>query len=96
MSIKDYDGTIVITGESVRPMAELSRLHGWRRAATMKVKHGMTDKHYASVKDFNAEYGVNARTWAQVLEVTTDVIKELGEELKAAKSAREGNGAQEA
>lgn len=88
MAITNHDGTIAVTGESVRPVADLIILHGWKRAATMKVKHGMTDRHYSSVRKFNETYGVKAKSWAQVLEVTTDVIKDIQAELDQAKAAQ--------
>lgn len=78
MSIaKGPDGSISITGDSVRPMAQLMRLHGWRNAATMRTRFAMSSKHYPTVKAFNAEYGVNVSTWVEVFALTDSVIKEL-------------------
>lgn len=80
--ITNHDGTVSATGDSVKPIAELMRLHGWRNAANMKIKFAMSSKHYPTIKAFNAEYGVKARSWVQVYEVTNDVINEMREESK--------------
>jgi hypothetical protein len=80
--ISNEDGNIVVTGDSVKPIAELMRLHGWRQAANMKLKFGMSSKHYPSVKAFRAEYGSTARSWAEVQRITDEVIKEIRAELE--------------
>lgn len=80
--ITNHDGTIAVTGKDVKPIAELMRIHGWRNAASMKLKFGMSSKHYPSVKAFRAEYGVTARSWAEVFRITDDTIKALRAETK--------------
>lgn len=84
--IENHNGTIAVSGDSVKPVAELMRLHGWRNAANMKIKFAMSSKHYPTIKAFNAEYGVKATSWAMVLECTTDVINQIRAELKGDQS----------
>lgn len=87
MAIENHDGTVVVTGEDIRPIAELIILRGWKLAATMKVKHGMTSAQYRTVRQFNEHYGTSgAKTWADVLKITTDVLAEIAAERKAAQS----------
>lgn len=87
MAIENHDGTIVVTGEDIRPVADLIILRGWKLAATMKIKHGMNSAVYRTVKQFNAYYGTSgAKTWADVLKITTDVLAEIAAERKAAQS----------
>lgn len=76
------DTTVIAGKDDVRAVAELMRLHGWRNAASMKLKFDMNSKHYPSVKAFRAEYGVTARTWGDVFRLTDEVIKTIREEMK--------------
>jgi DNA polymerase III psi subunit len=88
MAIENHDGTISVTGTDVSNVAGLIRLRGWKLAADMKIKHGMSSKHCPSVKAFNAEYGTNAKSWAQIQKITTDVLADIRAELDAAKTAQ--------
>lgn len=82
MAIENHEGTIVVTGEDVRPVAELIRLRGWKLAADMKVKFGMSSAMYPTVKAFSAEYGIKARNWAEVQRITTAVLADIRTEMR--------------
>lgn len=82
MAIENHEGTIVVTGEDVRPVAELIRLRGWKLAADMRVKFGMSSAMYPSVKAFRAEYDVKARNWAEVQRITAAVLADIRTEMR--------------
>jgi hypothetical protein len=71
------DKTVVITGDKIAGARELMMIHGWKNAANMKVKFGMSSKRFPSVKAFNEQYGVKVKTWAQILEITTSVLADM-------------------
>jgi DNA polymerase III psi subunit len=83
MAIENHDGTVVVTGPDVASVAQLMRARGWKLAADMKVKHGMSSKHYPSVKAFNAEYDVKAKSWADIQRIMTDVFAQVKAEQSA-------------
>lgn len=91
MAIQEHGGSVIITGEHVKPVAELTRLHGWKLAANMKLNHGMSSKRCPSVKAFNEAYGTQARTWAHVLQICTDTLAAWRAELDEAAKLKTGS-----
>jgi hypothetical protein len=86
------DGDIVVSGPDVmREVQDLRVIHKWRSMARMKVTADKTPSAGWTIARFNTMYGVKVRTWAQVYEVTDDVIKGIRAELDAAKAAREAS-----
>lgn len=82
MAIENHNGAVVVTGGHVRPVAELIRLRGWKLAADMKVKFGMSSAAYPSVRKFREEYKVNARNWAEVQRITTAALADIRAEME--------------
>jgi len=76
--------TIVISGEeNVRAVQAIARLHYWRTTGYMR-KYAFEPRKGWTIKAFNAEYGQSARTWDDVVVLTSGMIKAMRD--KAAQS----------
>jgi hypothetical protein len=67
--------TIITGEENVKAAQSLAQLHYWRMQANMKLKFGMRPKW--TIRMFNDMYGVQAKSWQDILNATDETIKEL-------------------